>query len=141
QPREEADEDFPERIPVLFGGRRDDFHSLDSGVQGDGRQNAYKSRSLASLARSVMNRYRAAASFPISSERTRSASRTFGTVTFSARRRRGSSVVDLSCSGIISPRPLKRMISGFTFFGSLARRASRSASSSGQCVSFAASIR
>ena len=42
-------------------------------------------------------------------------------MTFSARRRRGSSVVAFSCSGIISPRPLKRMTSGFTFFGSFAK--------------------
>jgi hypothetical protein len=61
--------------------------------------------------------------------------------TLSGRRRIGSSVVAFRSSAGISPRPLKREISAFVFFGSLASTRSRSLSSSAQYVSLPASTR
>ena len=64
---------------------------------------------------------------------TRSVSRSFAMATFSAVRRRGSSVVPFSSSAVISPSPLKRMTLGLALplpFSLMIR--SRSLSSSAQ---------
>src|SRR6185436_7466244 len=91
--------------------------------------------------RSMMNLKRCSTSLPMRSVRILSVSTASCTVTLSRRRLPGSSVVTLSCSGCISPRPLKRMISGLAFLGSVATMRSRSASSSAQNVSLPWSTR
>src|SRR5438309_40352 len=88
--------------------------------------------SLASAARSMMKRKRALASLPMSSFMTVSVLSASSTITRSAERRRGSSVVALRSSAGISPRPLKRLISGLVFLGAFFRILSFSWSSSAQ---------
>ena len=56
--------------------------------------------------------------------------------TLSKVRRAGSIVVSRKAEAGISPRPLKRLISGLAFDGSLPTIVSRSASFAAQCVSF-----